>query len=85
MRSKFLSKPYNTEILDKIDEHVGERIYKRRTQLKLTQMELARGIGVTYQQLQKYESGKNRVSASRLYALSVVLCVKPSYFFKGLE
>ncbi len=68
-----------------IDIHVGSRVRLRRNQLGLTLMTLAKAVGVTYQQLQKYERGVNRVGASRLFNLSRVLGVPISYFFEDLS
>ena len=69
----------------RIDEHVGERIRERRTQLGLTQEHLASALAISYQQVQKYETGANRVSAGRLYEIAQRLEVDVSYFFEGLE
>jgi transcriptional regulator with XRE-family HTH domain len=59
-----------------IDVHVGNRLRARRTLLGLTQTTLAEAIGLTFQQMQKYEKGSNRISASRLYNLSQILAAK---------
>jgi transcriptional regulator with XRE-family HTH domain len=67
------------------DLHVGARIRERRTELGLSQTELGRAIGLTLQQIQKYERGINRVSCSRLFDLHRALHVSVSYFFDGLE
>mgnify|MGYP000887222492 FL=1 len=67
---------------DPVDIHVGSRVRLRRTLLGLSQDKLARAIGVSFQQLQKYERGTNRISASRLFALSKVLGVGISWFFE---
>lgn len=67
-----------------IDKAVGAQVRFRRTELGLTQQELADKIGVTYQQAHKYERGVNRISASRLYDIAVALKVKPEYFFENL-
>ena len=64
-----------------IDAHVGQRVRTRRTLLGLNQTALGGALGLTFQQLQKYESGANRISASRLYELGQVLDVPVSYFF----
>lgn len=64
-----------------VDVHVGQRLRQRRTLLGMTQTELADIMGVTFQQIQKYEKGSNRISASRLYEMSEALKVKISYFF----
>jgi transcriptional regulator with XRE-family HTH domain len=67
-----------------VDIHVGARLKERRILLGLSQERLAAGIGLTFQQLQKYESGFNRVSASRLHQLAHLLGVDAPYFFDGL-
>ncbi len=64
-----------------IDSHVGERIRLRRLRLGMTQTELAKAIGLTLQQIQKYERGINRVSSSRLFDLAGALQVTVGYFF----
>lgn len=69
---------------DNIDRHVAARIRLRRTLLGLSQENLATALGMTFQQVQKYESGANRVSASRLYSISKILRVPISYFFEEL-
>lgn len=69
--------------MSSIDALVGQRIRARRQSLKLTQTQLADSIGVTFQQVQKYENGANRVSAARLWAISEVLEVPISFFFEG--
>jgi len=68
-----------------VDIHVGRRIRDRRSEQGLNQKEVARALGVTFQQVQKYESGTNRVSASRLFDLSQILEVQIQHFFEGLE
>ena len=67
-----------------IDLHVGRRMRQRRTLLGLSQERLAEALGLTFQQVQKYERGSNRVSASRLYELGRVLEVSIGYFFEEL-
>ena len=69
---------------DATDKHVGKRVRMRRLMLKMTQEELAGRLRLTYQQLQKYESGANRVSAGRLLELSHVLRAPIDFFFEGL-
>src|SRR3954467_15416405 len=64
-----------------IDIHVGTRIRLRRTLLGLSQEKLGEAIGLTFQQVQKYERGANRVGSSRIFDLSRVLDVPISYFF----
>ena len=68
-----------------IDIHVGARVRLRRHLLGLTLQTLAKAVGVTYQQLQKYERGVNRIGASRLFNLSRVLDVPVSFFFEDLS
>ncbi|MDX2235451.1 MAG: helix-turn-helix transcriptional regulator [Hyphomonadaceae bacterium] len=70
---------------NEIDLHVGKRLRRRRRLLGLTQQQLAESIGIRFQQIQKYECGANRVTASRLYELSVSLNVPVGYFFEGLQ
>ena len=74
-----------TGVPDPIDIHVGSRIRTRRIYLDMRQEELGRKLGLTFQQVQKYESGANRVSASRLSEIADVLGVSVEYFFGGLS
>jgi transcriptional regulator with XRE-family HTH domain len=67
-----------------VDQHIGERIRLRRTELGLTQEQLADTLGISYQQIQKYETGANRISASRIYELARRLEVDLAYFFDDL-
>jgi transcriptional regulator with XRE-family HTH domain len=67
-----------------IDAHVGKRLRLRRTLMGWTQEKLAEAIGLTFQQIQKYEKGANRISASRLQQLGQVLDVPAAFFFEGL-
>jgi transcriptional regulator with XRE-family HTH domain len=68
-----------------MDRHVGARIRERRIRLGLTQQELAKLIGMTYQQVFKYEKGVSRIAAGRLHQIAWALDVEVSYFFEGLE
>lgn len=68
-----------------VDRHVGLRIRLRRRLLRLSQERLADNLRITYQQLQKYEQGSNRVSASKLYDIAALLQVPVGYFFEGLD
>ena len=68
----------------RVDQHVGERIRLRRTELGLTQEQLAAALDVSYQQVQKYETGANRISAGRIFELARKLRVDIGYFFDGL-
>lgn len=69
----------------RIDQHVGDRIRRRRTLLGFTQEQLADALQISYQQIQKYETGSNRVSAGRLFQIAQRLDVPVSYFFEGLD
>ncbi len=71
--------------MNNIDKAVGNRIKSRRKGLKLSQTDLANRVGVKFQQIQKYESGSNRVAASRLWQMADALHVHISYFFEDLE
>lgn len=68
-----------------VDIHVGKRIRHRRWQVGITQQQLAEKVGIKFQQIQKYETGMNRVSASRLWDISDVLDVKICFFFNGMK
>ena len=80
-RQKTLAYGRGTGVPDPIDVIVGRRIRARRLLLDMNQQELARKLGVTFQQVQKYESGANRVSASRLWEIAAVLNMPIAYFF----
>ena len=67
-----------------VDIHVGSRVRLRRTLRGMSQQRLAGELGLTFQQVQKYERGANRIGASRLYELSEVLDVPPAFFFEGI-
>lgn len=67
-----------------VDVHVGSRVRLRRTMLGMSQEKLGQAIGLTFQQVQKYERGTNRIGASRLYELSKVLDVPVSFFFDDM-
>jgi transcriptional regulator with XRE-family HTH domain len=66
-----------------VDQHVGNRVRMRRKMLGLTLQALAGALDLTFQQVQKYENGKNRVSASRLQHISQILKVPVAFFFEG--
>ncbi|NCO03127.1 MAG: helix-turn-helix transcriptional regulator [Alphaproteobacteria bacterium] len=68
-----------------IDEHVGKRLRQKRDLVGLSQERLAESVGVTFQQIQKYENGLNRISASRLYEFAQILKVPVSFFFDTIE
>ena len=69
---------------DPVDTHVGARLRLRRTLMGMSQTELAKAVGLTFQQVQKYESGANRISASRLYHIAEALDVPVSFFFDDM-
>lgn len=66
-----------------VDIQVGSRVKMRRLMLGMSQEKLADGLGITFQQVQKYEKGTNRVGASRLQAIATILDVPPSFFFES--
>lgn len=68
-----------------VDVHVGKRIRQRRWLTGMTQQQLAQQVGIKFQQIQKYETGANRVSASRLWDIADALEVPVSFFFEGIE
>ena len=68
-----------------VDIHVGQKIRRRRWMTDMTQKQLADAVGIKFQQIQKYETGANRVSASRLFEISQALSVPVSYFFESIE
>ncbi|MGH7030496.1 MAG: helix-turn-helix domain-containing protein [Stellaceae bacterium] len=74
-----------TGVPNPIDVHVGNRVRMRRLLLGMNQETLANALGLTFQQVQKYEGGANRVSASRLSAMAEILGVPISYFFGDLR
>ncbi len=65
-----------------MDEHVGQRLRVRRNIMGISQEKLAEMLGLTFQQVQKYERGSNRISAGRLFEISKILEVDPNWFFK---
>ena len=68
-----------------VDRHVGLRIRMRRKEMGVSQERLAEALGITFQQVQKYERGANRVSASKLWEIARALGTNVSYFYEGLE
>lgn len=66
-----------------IDKHVGSRVRMRRMMLGMSQEKLGERLGLTFQQVQKYEKGTNRIGASRLQQISAILSVPVSFFFEG--
>lgn len=68
-----------------VDVHVGKRVRHRRWMVGMTQQQLAEKVGIKFQQIQKYETGMNRISASRLWDIAHTLGVPVSFFFAGLS
>lgn len=67
------------------DIHIGGRVRERRILQGMSQEKLGEAVGLTFQQIQKYERGANRIGGSRMYALAKALDVPPAYFFEGLD
>ena len=70
---------------DPIDRYVGSRVRARRVGIRLSQTKLGEAIGVTFQQVQKYENGTNRIGASNLFKIGKTLGVDVAYFFEGVQ
>lgn len=68
-----------------VDTHVGQKLREARTLRRMSQTDVGRKLSLSFQQIQKYEIGANRVAASRLFELAQILKVSPSYFFEGLD
>ncbi len=68
-----------------IDIHVGKRLRTRRTMMGLSQEAVAKAVGITFQQVQKYEKGTNAMNANRLYEFAQFMSVPVAYFFDGME
>jgi transcriptional regulator with XRE-family HTH domain len=73
----------SSKTADPIDKHVGAQVRLCRTMAGMTQRQLARALGLTYQQIQKYEEGRNRIGASRLHQIAAILGVPLHFFFQG--
>ncbi len=71
--------------IEQIDRHISLRLRQRRLLLGVTQSVVARALGVSFQQIQKYETGANRVSSSRLYELSLILDAPITYFYRKVR
>ncbi|MEM9139523.1 MAG: helix-turn-helix transcriptional regulator [Pseudomonadota bacterium] len=69
---------------DSIDAHVGSRVRLRRMTLSVSQEQLGESLGLTFQQIQKYEKGQNRIGAGRLYRIAQILSVPVEFFYEGL-
>ncbi len=84
MEKDGLDKNFRVTNNNAVDVHVGKRVRLRRTLLGMSQEQLGAALDITFQQVQKYERGANRVSASRLWDISQILDVKISYFFDDM-
>ena len=69
----------------KVDDHVGRRVRERRKEIGMSQGKLGSALGISFQQVQKYEVGTNRVAAGRLWGMAKILEVDVGYFFEGLK
>ncbi len=85
-KSEFIGEGFvNDSSISPIDVHVGVRICARRKLLQLSQKQMAEKLGITFQQIQKYEKGVNRIGAGRLYTIALILGVDINYFFEGIN
>jgi len=73
------------DFIDRVDKFIGDKIYSLRLSLGLSRQHLANALGVTHQQLQKYEKGTNRISAGRLVLIAKALDKSVNYFYVGLD
>ncbi len=78
-------KEIQEDVLNVIDEYIGSRIRVRRNLLGLSQDQLAKALHISFQQVQKYEKGNNRIAGSRIWQLARTLNIPVSYFFDGIE
>ena len=85
MAEKNTDKNFRVTNNNAVDVHVGKRIRLRRTLLGMSQEQLGNALNITFQQVQKYERGANRVSASRLWDISQIIDVPISYFFEDMS
>ena len=84
MADSTLDKNFRVTNNNAVDVHVGKRVRLRRTLLGMSQEQLGASLNITFQQVQKYERGANRISASRLWDISRILVVQISYFFDDM-
>ncbi|QUJ75746.1 helix-turn-helix transcriptional regulator [Sulfitobacter albidus] len=68
-----------------VDTHVGQKLKQIRTLRRMSQTDVANRLGLSFQQIQKYEIGSNRIAASRLFELAQMFDISPAYFFEGLQ
>lgn len=83
LRPTKLEKPFREKRIKNTDAHVGARVRLRRIQLGMSQTGLGDALGLSFQQIQKYEKGTNRIGASRLHEIATALRVAHSYFFEN--
>ncbi|UTW54447.1 helix-turn-helix domain-containing protein [Kordiimonas sp. SCSIO 12610] len=75
----------NARKADMIDQHVGKKLREHRRMLDMSQQDVSDLLSISYQQIQKYESGVNRISAGRLYTLAQIMQIPVSKFYEGLQ
>lgn len=80
-----MSEVISINVADQIDLHIGAKIRDRRKYAAMSQTSIGEAIGVSFQQIQKYERGTNRVSASTLWRIAKTLEVPVGYFFEGIK
>jgi transcriptional regulator with XRE-family HTH domain len=85
IRESFKRRTVTVDGRDPIDQHVGRQLRLRRAQSGMTQTKLGAKVGLSFQAVQQYETGENRISASRLYQLARILDVPLAFFFDGLD
>src|SRR6188472_1896128 len=85
MISAAAAKVRSSEMKHPVDVHVGKRVRHRRWMVGMTQQQLGDIVGIKFQQIQKYETGMNRISASRLWDIAQALDVSISFFFEGFD
>jgi transcriptional regulator with XRE-family HTH domain len=83
IRSRVWGRAMPKKVPNPIDRHVGSRVRMRRMMLKMSQDKLGEALGLTFQQVQKYEKGTNRIGASRLQQIAQILQVPVAFFFEG--
>lgn len=88
IRNHFIQKEHNMArkagLINSVDLHIGQRLQLRRVMLGMSQSDLAKRCGISFQQIQKYETGGNRIAASRLFDISQALETSVAFFFSGL-
>lgn len=85
MSTHLMSAAQSPKSISPVDAHVGQRVRVRRLQLGMSQEKLANALGLTFQQVQKYEKGTNRISVGRLRQISEILSAPLTWFYDGAE